>query len=191
MDVEGRRYETLDDLLGYCYGVAGVVGIMMAHVMGVRDVAILDRACDLGLAFQLTNIARDIVPDAGEGRIYLPLAWLEAEGVKPDAIADPRHRPALARLAARLVADAEPYYESALTGIAALPARAAWAIATARLVYRSIGHEVVRRGPAAWDERVSTSTGQKLGFVALGGVQVIGRGALPVLARAGLWQRPS
>ena len=66
-DVEHRSYQTLPDLLWYCYGVAGVVGIMMAHLMGVRDPQVLDRACDLGLAFQLTNIARDIVDDAQNG----------------------------------------------------------------------------------------------------------------------------
>ncbi len=67
LDVEGRRYETLDELLTYCWHVAGVVGVMMARVMGARDEAVLDRAADLGLAFQLTNIARDVVADAGRG----------------------------------------------------------------------------------------------------------------------------
>lgn len=63
MDAREARYVTFDDTLRYCYHVAGVVGLMMARVMGVRDEAVLDRACDLGLAFQLTNIARDIVED--------------------------------------------------------------------------------------------------------------------------------
>jgi 15-cis-phytoene synthase len=135
MDVEGRRYASLADTLDYCYHVAGVVGLMMAHVMGVRDPAVLDRACDLGIAFQLTNIARDIVPDAGAGRIYVPAAWLDAEGLPASEIADPSRRDALARIAARLVAEAEPYYASALVGIAALPPRSAWAIATAHGVY--------------------------------------------------------
>jgi phytoene synthase len=191
MDVEGRRYGNLDDLLGYCYGVAGVVGVMMAHVMGVRDEAVLDRACDLGLAFQLTNIARDIVPDAGEGRVYLPEAWLAEAGIPPDAVADARHRAALAGLAARLVDAAEPYYDSALIGIGALPGRAAWAIATARGVYRQIGTEVKRRGPAAWDSRVSTSTAAKLGHVAQGGIRALGRRRGPAPRAAGLWQRPA
>ena len=72
MDVEGRVYQRFDDTLEYCYRVAGVVGLMMAHVMGVRRPDILDRACDLGIAFQLTNIARDVIEDAVIGRIYLP-----------------------------------------------------------------------------------------------------------------------
>jgi phytoene synthase len=76
MDVEGRAYSTLDDVLLYAYRVAGVVGEMMARVMGAVDSDILRRAVDLGLALQLTNIARDVVEDARGGRIYLPSEWL-------------------------------------------------------------------------------------------------------------------
>ena len=168
MDVAGRRYRTLADLLAYCYGVAGVVGLMMAHVMGVRDPAVLNRAKDLGLAFQLTNIARDLVPDADAGRIYAPADWLTEAGIPPESLAHPAHRAKLAGVAARLVAAAEPLYASATLGVRALPFRAAWAIATASGVYRAIGTEVVRRGPRAWDGRVSTSTMAKLGHVGQG-----------------------
>ncbi|MDX7953775.1 phytoene/squalene synthase family protein [Lichenihabitans sp. Uapishka_5] len=175
MDVAGRRYRTLDDLLGYCYGVAGVVGLMMAHIMGVRDPAVLRRATDLGLAFQLTNIARDLVPDAAVGRVYAPEDWLAAAGIPLNALAEPAHRQALATVAARLVAAAEPLYASARLGVAALPFRAAWAIGTASGVYRAIGTAVVRRGPRAWDSRVSTSTMAKLGHVAAGlGLALVG-----------------
>src|ERR1051325_6811727 len=80
MDARGTRYTTLKELLLYCYRVAGTVGLMMTHVMGVRDQRALRNATDLGIAMQLTNIARDIIEDAAIGRIYLPLAWLrEAE----------------------------------------------------------------------------------------------------------------
>lgn len=174
MDVAGLRYETLDDTLRYCYGVAGVVGIMMAHLMGVRDPATLERACDLGLAFQLTNIARDIVEDAKAGRVYLPGVWLREAGIPPEAVAAREHRPALAGVACRLVRAADPLYASAAVGIRALPFRAAWAVSTARRVYRAIGVEVVRRGPAAWDRRVSTSAVLKIGHVAAGGVRGLG-----------------
>ena len=81
MDVSGRKYLTFDDTLSYCYHVAGVVGLMMANIMGVRDAPTLDRACDLGIAFQLTNIARDVMEDAAAGRVYLPAAWLRDAGV--------------------------------------------------------------------------------------------------------------
>jgi phytoene synthase len=192
MDVDGARYETIDDTLRYCYHVAGVVGLMMASIMGAKDDKVLDRACDLGLAFQLTNIARDIVDDAGVGRCYLPAAWLREAGIPLDEIALPQHRAALARVAARLVDRAEPYYDSSLDGIRALPLRSAWAIATARNVYRQIGIEVKARGPRAWDERVGTSKATKLKLLAKGGVEALLSRLRPATTRpAGLWQRPA
>ena len=193
MDTERRRYETIEDTLDYAYHVAGVVGVMMAHVMGVRDPAVLDRASDLGIAFQLTNIARDIIDDAAVGRIYVPTGWLREAGIPPEEVADLRHRPALARVAARLIARAEPHYASARVGIAALPPRSAWAIATAHGVYRQIGVEVRRREFRAWDERVSTTKLQKLGHVARGGwVALLSRIAGPNSdERAGLYERPA
>ena len=178
MDVGGRRYQTIEDTLDYCWHVAGVVGAMMAIVMGVKpgDLVTLRRAQDLGLAFQLTNIARDIVEDAQNGRVYLPADWLTEAGVPQDAIAAPEHRTAVAGLARRLVDAAEPYYASARWGLRGLPFRSAWAVAAALGVYREIGVKVVARGPAAWDERVSTSTGEKVAL-ALGGGLMAARGA--------------
>ena len=98
MDVEERVYVELEDTLEYCYHVAGVVGVMMARIMGAEDEETLDRACDLGMAFQLTNIARDIVEDARIGRVYLPRLWLDELGVPVDELAaargrGQRHRP--------------------------------------------------------------------------------------------------
>ncbi len=191
MDVHATRYDTIEDTLRYCYHVAGVVGLMMATIMGAKDPRVLDRACDLGLAFQLTNIARDIVEDAHVGRCYVPAAWLREAGIPPAEVALPRHREALARVAARLVDHAEAYYDSATHGIAALPLRSAWAIATARNVYRQIGIEVKRRGARAWDERAGTTRATKLRLLAKGGVDALSsriRTAPP--PRAGLWQRP-
>ncbi|MFG1395051.1 phytoene/squalene synthase family protein [Xanthobacter agilis] len=192
MDVEGRRYGTLDDTLGYCYHVAGVVGVMMALIMGVKDEHVLDRACDLGLAFQLTNISRDVIEDAGLGRLYLPADLLAAEGVEAGAVADPARRAAVARVVARLLDAAEPYYDQARIGIRALPLRSAAAIATARAVYRAIGSGVRARGAAAWDGRVSTSRMQKLGLLAGGVAVAVGsRFTAPAPARpAELWTRP-
>jgi len=191
MDVDQAEYETIDDLLRYCYHVAGVVGLMMASIMGAHDEATLDRACDLGLAFQLTNIARDIVEDARMGRCYLPAAWLREAGIPQEEIALERHRAALARVATRLVEHAEPYYASALDGIAALPLRSAWAIATARNVYRQIGIEVNRRGVHAWDERVGTSRAAKLWLLAKGGAGALSsRWRRQAPRPAGLWRRP-
>jgi phytoene synthase len=187
MDVEGREYPDIEDLLTYCYHVAGAVGVMMAHVLGVRDRPTLDRACDLGMAFQLTNIARDVIDDAAMGRVYLPRLWLSEAGIAPAEIGLACHRPALAGIVARMLAVAEPYYASAGIGIAHLPKRSAWAIGAAHAVYREIGMEVLRRGPQAWDRRVSTSKSRKLALVLRGGVTAINRTAGPVASRDGLW----
>ncbi|ASR43372.1 phytoene synthase [Xanthomonas citri pv. mangiferaeindicae] len=191
MDVEGQRYDTLDDTLRYCYHVAGVVGLMMARIMGAHDEATLDRACDLGLAFQLTNIARDIVDDAQLGRCYLPETWLAAHRVPRAELADPRRRHALAEMAAALVRAAEPYYASARHGLTALPLRSAWAVATAHGVYREIGLRVEREGARAWDRRVSTSRATKLRLLLrAAGTAVGSRWQAPPARPTQLWQRP-
>jgi len=153
MDVGGRSYATFEDTIDYCYHVAGVVGLMMARVLGVRDERLFDHACDLGLAFQLTNIARDVVEDWEAGRVYLPSDWLAEEGLTPASMALRENRAALHRVVARLLAAAEPYYDSARRGVDALPPRSAWAIGTAWGVYRAIGAKVLEAGPAAWDSR--------------------------------------
>ncbi len=170
MDVADHTYANAADTLAYGYYVAGAVGVMMAMVMGVRDEQVLNRACDLGIGFQLTNISRDIIDDARIGRIYLPASWLAQENVPHtcEAILAPANRPAIARVAHRLLTQAEPYYASAMYGIPHLPFRAAWAIATAKRIYRHIGIGVMARGETAWDERVSTSTLQKIGFAVAG-----------------------
>ena len=156
MDAEARTYQTIDDTLLYCYHVAGVVGVMMAMVMGVKDRAVLDRACDLGLAFQLTNIARDIVSDHEVDRVYLPEDWLASAGLNRANMADVTHRGQLSKVANRLLDTAEPYYRSAMLGLPHLPLRSAWAVAVALKVYRAIGLKVRERGAAAWDLRAGT-----------------------------------
>lgn len=191
MDVRGERYETIEDTLRYCYHVAGVVGLMMARVMGVRDEAALDQACDLGLAFQLTNIARDIVEDARNGRCYLPARWVHDAGLTQQNFAAPENRQRLALIARRLVEEAEPYYRSAKAGLGALPLRSAWAIATARSVYREIGVNVVKAGPRAWDRRQGTSKARKLTLlISAAGLALGSRSARQVSRPAGLWRRP-
>lgn len=191
MDVREETYQTLNDTLRYCYHVAGVVGLMMAQVMGVRDEAVLDRACDLGLAFQLTNIARDIVEDAQVHRCYVPLQWLADEGLDRSNYALPSHRRQLARIAGRLIEEAEPYYQSARAGLQDLPLRSAWAIATARGVYREIGVKVQKAGMSAWDNRQGTSKAEKLALLAAGaGVALTSRMASSTPRPPDLWQRP-
>lgn len=194
MDVNERRYETINDTLAYCYHVAGVVGVMMAWIMGVRDDETLDRASDLGIAFQLTNIARDIAEDARVGRVYLPREWLHGADVPADEILEPMHHAALFEVARRLLRLADGYYESSLAGIARLPLRSRWAVATARIVYRRIGRERVRLGSEAITRRVVTSKAQKLVAVGSGGLTALTIPAryaiVPPAPRDGLWTRP-
>ena len=162
MDAADTEYNTLDDTLLYCYYVAGVVGIMMAYVMGTRDQTALQRAVDLGIAFQLTNIARDVREDAEVGRIYLPGDWLLAAGIPRDEIMDPKYATALAGVVERLLCEADRYYASANEGLRALGFRSAWAVAAARGVYREIGQMVRNRGEKAWQERVVVRNRRKL-----------------------------
>jgi phytoene synthase len=192
MDVAGRRYAELEDTISYCYHVAGVVGVMMAYIMGARDEDALDRATDLGLAFQLTNIARDVMEDASAGRVYLPTLWLAEAGVPVEEIDSRRHREAVFRVTERLLEEAERYYRSARVGLSSLGFRSAWAVATARQVYRDIGRIVRARGPAAWDDRASTSTVRKLVLAARGlGAAVASRRTPSPVSREGLWTRPA
>ncbi|MDX2265479.1 MAG: phytoene/squalene synthase family protein [Hyphomicrobiales bacterium] len=194
MDVAGRRYRTVEDTLSYSYHVAGVVGVMMAMIMGARDRDTLNRASDLGIAFQLTNICRDVMDDAAVGRVYLPEDWLSAAGAPPHDIAAPRHRAAVAEVAARLLQTAEGYYASAKVGLTRLNFRPALAIAAARGVYREIGVAVKSRGADAWDTRTIISKGRKKALVASAFFTALEAHSLGRLRRAaprdGLWTHP-
>lgn len=196
MDVEGRVYHSFDDTLDYCYHVAGVVGVMMAMVMGRRDDATLDCAADLGLAFQLTNIARDVLDDYACGRVYLPTEWLDEQELPPHALAALEHRAQLAVLAARLVTCAEPYYASARIGVSALPLRCAWAVASAHGNYREIGLRVQAQGCEAWAQRIWTPRHRKWLHLMGGALTALASRARPrdsatrAQRQASLWQRP-
>jgi phytoene synthase len=146
-DNDARRYETLSELVDYAARVAGTVGAMMTLIMGCRGEATLARATELGVAMQLTNIARDIGEDARAGRLYLPLSWLRAEGIDPDAwLAAPRFEPGIRRAVARLLAVADDLYGRAEAGVADLPWQCRAGILAARTLYAEIGREVERRG---------------------------------------------
>jgi phytoene synthase len=146
-DIDRRSYEDLTSLVGYCVRVAATVGVMMSLVMGRRSPDAIARACDLGVAMQLTNIARDVGEDARMGRVYLPLAWLREAEIDVEAwLAAPAFVPGLAGVVARLQAAADHIYDRATPGIALLPVSCRPAIHAARLLYREIGREVVRNG---------------------------------------------
>lgn len=194
LDARDWRPRSEADMLRYCYHVAGAVGCMMAVLMGVdpADEATLDRACDLGLAFQLANIARDICEDEAADRCYLPEEWLVEMDIPPGEHMKPWARPRLAVLARRLADMAAAYEESARHGTGALPARAAWAVLAAAGIYGDIAREVARRGEQAWDHRVVTLRREKLGWVIRAGLQVPGRaGRWPAASprSADLWTR--
>src|SRR4051812_17223785 len=168
LDAGGWRPETQADLLRYCYHVAGAVGCMMAVIMGVApdDEETLRHAADLGTAFQLANIARDIVEDDSVGRIYIPAAWLAEKHVVAGALGEARHRPDLAEFARRLAALAAPYEASARIGAERLPRRSRWAVLSAANIYGGIARKVIARGERAWDSRTVIGKWAKLGHVA-------------------------
>jgi phytoene synthase len=161
MDVSGFEYKTTNDLLEYCYCVAGTVGLMMCHVMGLTDSAALKNAVHMGLAMQMTNIARDVEDDLKLKRIYFPLSWLKKRDLSPlqFAKADPATWASLAR---ELVKLAEAHYQKGYAGLAALPPRAAWAVLIAAEVYSKIGHKVVQRGAKAWTSRCYVTGFEKM-----------------------------
>ncbi len=156
------------DMLRYCYHVAGAVGVMMAVIMGVspQDEDTLDRACDLGLAFQLANIARDLDEDDAAERCYLPLEWLVEADISPGEQMKPHFRRALTSLAHRLCEMEKAYEASARIGAGRLTFRQRWAVLAAADIYGAIAREVDKAGTHAWDHRVSTSRRAKLGHVA-------------------------
>jgi phytoene synthase len=192
MDVRGERYRNLNDTLRYCYHVAGTVGAMMACAMGVTDYATLVRGIHLGIALQLTNIARDVMDDASVGRLYLPADWLEEAQVTPEPASVLEEPDRVAHVVRRLLDAAEPYYASARHGVVRLPYRSAWAVNAAARVYREIGSLVRRRGSEAWSTRTSASNGRKLTLLLGAGMEVgllkLRGGAAQPPAPAGLWE---
>jgi phytoene synthase len=171
-DAAGRRYETLDELLAYAARVAGTVGVMMSLLMGRRGPDTVARACDLGMAMQLTNIARDVGEDARGGRLYLPLAWLREAGLEPEAwLARPSFDPALAGVVARLLVAADMLYRRAESGMRELPLDCRPGIRAARLLYAEIGVELARQGLDSVSRRTVVPRHRKLRLLAraLGG----------------------
>ena len=166
-DAEGRRYSDLSDLTAYAARVAGSVGAMMAVLMGARGADAVARACDLGVAMQFSNIARDVGQDARAGRLYLPLHWLAQEGIDAEAfLADPVFSPALGRVVRRLLTHAEALYVRADSGIALLPRGARPGIRAARTLYAAIGHQVACAGYDSVRRRAVVPAGRKLALLA-------------------------
>ncbi|MBK1686052.1 phytoene/squalene synthase family protein [Rubrivivax gelatinosus] len=166
-DADGRRYETLADVEAYGARVAGTVGAAMAVIMGVRSPQALARACELGVAMQFTNIARDVGEDARNGRLYLPREWLREAGLDVDAwLKNPVHCPPVAQTVRRLLRAADELYERSEHGIAALPRDCRPAIRAARLVYAEIGHRLERDGLDSVNRRVVVPARRKAALMA-------------------------
>ena len=165
-DAQGRRYETIEDLHAYGARVAGTVGAMMALVMETRDARSLARASELGVAMQLTNIARDVGEAARNGRLYLPLAWMREAGLDAEAwLAAPQFDRRLGSVIARLLAEAERLYARGECGVCDLPRDCRPAIQAARLVYAEIGHALDAAGFDSVSRRTVVGTGRKLALM--------------------------
>lgn len=151
-DIEHYQPATEHELLRYCYRAAGTVGILMARILRVKNSAAIAFAIDLGMAMQLTNIARDIKEDSQRGRVYLPQNYLKAE--------DLRHvsGPAVSRL----LNMADYYYESGRAGMAYIPFAYRPAILIASNLYQAIGTPLKRDPDLVWEKRVSVSPARKI-----------------------------
>lgn len=166
-DAEGRQCPDFPTLEAYAARVAAAVGAIMTLLMGVRSPAAIARACDLGVAMQLTNIARDVGEDARNGRLYLPHDWLRAEGIEPAAfLAAPAFSPALGRVIARLLRAGDVLYARSEAGVALLPRDCRSGIAAARFVYAEIGRELERAGLDSVARRAVVPAHRKLRLMA-------------------------
>ncbi|KNG93916.1 15-cis-phytoene synthase [Pseudaestuariivita atlantica] len=167
-DALERRYQTLSDVRSYSARVAAAVGAMMCVLMRVRDRDALARACDLGVAMQLTNIARDVGEDAREGRLYLPLDWFEEAWIDPDAfLASPEPSRAIRAMVHRLLREADRLYTRAEAGVPSLPVEARTGIYAARHIYAAIGPRIRKADHDSVTRRAVTSKGTKLGLLGL------------------------
>jgi 15-cis-phytoene synthase len=179
-DAIDQRYATLSELRDYAARVASAVGAMMCVLMRVRDPHALARACDLGVAMQLTNIARDVGEDARAGRLFLPLDWLKEAGIEPDTFLNhPEPTPAIRRMVTRLLAEADRLYVRSEAGISALPRPARMGIWAARLIYAGIGTQVRRQGCDSINRRAHTSKAQKIGWMGQASLRAIGDSIMP------------
>ncbi|SDE20939.1 phytoene/squalene synthase family protein [Limimaricola pyoseonensis] len=179
-DAEERRYDDLSALRGYCARVAATVGAMMCVLMGVRDRDALARACDLGVAMQFTNIARDVAEDAAAGRLYLPGGWMREAGLDPDRfLAAPAAGPAIRSVVRRLLREADTLYHRSEAGIAALPFACRPGILAARHVYAGIGTALTRAGHDPFAGRARTTRAAKAALLARAALQAGTTGLLP------------
>jgi phytoene synthase len=161
-DAQGRRYQTIAELEDYAARVAGTIGAMMALLMGVRDPSAVGRACDLGVAMQLTNIARDVGEDARAGRLYLPLKWMAYAGIDVESwLANPQMSDGLRMVINDLLCEADYLYAGVESGVAQLPRGCQAGINAARFIYADIGRVVRASGCDSLSQRAVVSKSRK------------------------------
>ncbi len=166
-DAQPRHLQSLPEVLSFAYGVAGTVGQMMRPILGAqRDAE--RHAVALGMAMQLTNIARDVLEDAQRERCYLPAQWLPADWQLPNLLAGHAESRQQAHVAiVRLLAEAEALYALAEQGFAAIPAPNRRAIHIACVLYRGIGRKILQMPePVYWQQRMHLTRWEKIRSVA-------------------------
>ena len=142
MDLKFNRYEDFKQLQLYCYRVASVVGLLSASIFGFKNRKTLKYAHDLGMAFQLTNIIRDVGEDARRGRIYLPLDELKKANVSEEDILQSRESPAVKELIEFQIERAESYYDKALRELPAEDTKQQRTGLMMAAIYRSLLREI-------------------------------------------------
>lgn len=169
MDLTATSYKTFRDLSLYCYRVASVVGLICLHVFGANSARAQDYAVDLGMAFQLTNILRDMGADIAQARMYLPQEDLEKFGCSPELLRQQQDTPQLRELIRFEAARAHEYYAKAAAALAALPAKDRRALTVAeimRAVYSRILQRIERAEHLPFGPRVRLSTTHRLAVAA-------------------------
>ncbi|OUW04741.1 MAG: hypothetical protein CBD16_01655 [Betaproteobacteria bacterium TMED156] len=167
-DVQGRKYQNIDQLCDYSARVAGSVGAMIALVMRVRDTEVIARACELGIAMQLTNIARDVGEDAKMGRLYLPTDWFFEEKIDPENwLKNPGSSIKIKRIIKKLLSEADKYYQRSDEAITVLPRDCRRAIYAARLIYAEIGHKIEEMDHDSVNNRAVVAFQRKLILILL------------------------
>ena len=166
MDARQNRYQTWEDTYLYCYRVASVIGMMTAHVLGFTDKKAIPLAEKTGIAFQLTNILRDLKEDAARNRIYLPLEDLRAQGVPEAEVLAAQDSPALRQLVKFEVARANSYYEEGRELVPLIEAESRNALRCLVAIYRRLLDKIERRKYDVWSRRVSLTKAEKLWLAA-------------------------
>ena len=161
-DCGTRQVKNENELLSFAFGVAGTVGVLMCPVPGVRDPRAIPFAVDLGIALQLTNIARDIPEDANLGRYYLPQEWIDPAVIEAAIAGDTDSIEKVDAVIQQLLSLAESFYESALAGFWFIASHNRRAVLLAAMLYREIGQSLLQLESGAWRKRRILSAGEKI-----------------------------